>query len=89
MATVIGVALASLASWLLLWVVVMIFYLGCVAAVDHLKAKWWQHQRVRQYKRAVAAEMARIDLAASASVQRIGSAFMVAQQLARNRPRER
>ena len=89
MAATIGVALAALASWLALWALVMIFYLGCLTAVDLVKAKWRQHQRKQQYKRAVAAEIARIDRATHASVHRIGSAFIVAQQVVRNQPRGR
>ena len=89
MAPEVGIALAALAAALLLWALLMIVYLGCLTAVELVRAEWAQYRRRRWYKRAVAAEIARIDRAAYESVHRIGAAFTVAQELMRDRPHER
>lgn len=82
-ATVIGTVLLLLGTWLLTWALLMVGYLGLLAIVDHLTIRWQHYQRVRQYRRAVAAELMRMDRETVASVQRIRSAFTVAQRLIR------
>jgi hypothetical protein len=89
MSTAIIAVLTFLVSWFVLWAALMVVYLGYLAIIDYLKARWRRYQCFRLYKRAIAAEMARIDLAANASVHRLGTAFMVAQQLMRDQSRER
>jgi biopolymer transport protein ExbB/TolQ len=84
MATVISLVLLFLVSWLLTWALLMAAYLGLSAVADRLKARWRRYERVRQHRRAVAAELARIDRETSASVRRIGAVFMVAQRLIRD-----
>lgn len=80
----IGYVLQFLVTWLVTWALLMILYLGVVAVLDHLKARWRRYQRMQQHRRAVAAELMRIDGEAIASVQRINSAFMVAQRFIRD-----
>jgi len=81
---VIGNVVLLLASWLLTWALLMIVYLGLVVAVDQLRERWQHHQRARQYRHAVAAELKQIDRETVASVQRINSAFILAQRLIRD-----
>jgi len=80
----IGNVLLFLVTWLVTWALLMVVYFGLLAAVDHLRAGWRRCQRVRQYRHAVAAERMRIDRETVASVARMGTAFLVAQQLVRN-----
>lgn len=80
----IGDVLEFFVTWLVTWALLMVVYLGVLALADHLKARWRRYQRMRQHRRAVAAELMRIDSEAIASAQRINSAFMVAQRLIRD-----
>jgi hypothetical protein len=84
MAAVISAVLLLLVSWLLTWALLMVINLGLLAIVDHLRARWQRYQRVRQYRRAVAAELMRIGRETVASVERINSGFMLAQRLIRD-----
>jgi biopolymer transport protein ExbB/TolQ len=83
MAAVIGSVVLFLATWLLTWALLMIVYFGVLAAVDFLGDQWRRYQRVRQYRRAVAAEVLRIDAETISSIERINSAFVAAQRLVR------
>lgn len=87
MATVISATVVFLVTWLLFWALLMAGYLALAALVEYLRGQWRQHQRVRQYRQAAAAELARMDLETFASVQRLGMAFMVAQRLVRQEAR--
>ena len=84
MATVIDAFSLFLVSWLLTWALLMIVYLGVLALLDHLAAQWQRFQRARQYRRALRAELMRIDRETVASVERVNSAFMLAQRLVRD-----
>jgi len=68
---VIGTVSPFLVSWLLTWALLMVVYLGLLAAVDRLRTPWRSCQRARQYRRATAGEIARIDREASESALRI------------------
>jgi hypothetical protein len=70
-------------SWLFWLVVIACGYAGLMLGLDRLFAWWQQHQRLTRQRITHRAELARIDRDAYASVQRISSAFMVAQQLIR------
>jgi Flp pilus assembly protein TadB len=72
-----------LTTWLALWALFTACYLVLLAALHWSKARWQRYQRERRHRRASAAELARINRAVAASVQRIGLAFMVAQQVMR------
>lgn len=79
----IGNILLFLVIWLPTWAVLMIVYFGVLAAVDHLLAALRRYRRVQQYRRAAAVELASIDAEAVASIERINSAFAMAQRLIR------
>jgi hypothetical protein len=84
-ATVIGGIVLFVVTWLVTWAALMAVYLGVLAAVDLATASWRQYERRQKCVQAVAAELARIDRDASASVQRIGVAFLTAQKQLRER----
>jgi hypothetical protein len=69
-----------LGTWLSVWALLMVGGVALLAVVDFLKSRWRQYRRMRQYRRAVDSEMARIDREAAASVRRIGAAFVIAQR---------
>jgi hypothetical protein len=83
MAAVISTVVLFLVTWLLLWAVLAAAFLALLADVDYFQARWHQYTRIRQNRRAAAAELERINRRTTASIQRIGLAFMAAQHLVR------
>lgn len=81
----IDAVIVLLTTWLAVWLLLMAGYLALWVALDWLRARWRQCQRTRQYRRNVAVELVRIDRDVAVSVERINSAFVVAQRLIRDR----
>ena len=75
--------IAFLVSWLFWWAVLFGAYTAMLFALDGLLTEWQRYQKVRRQRRALAAELARIDRQADATVHRLSAAFIVAQQLIR------
>lgn len=70
---------------LLLWAAYTSAYLVMTSLARQLASRWRHHQQLRHYRRSAAAELTRIDQDATASVERIRSAFFVAHRLIRDR----
>jgi hypothetical protein len=75
MTTVIDDVCLFLGVWLLTWAVLMAAYLALVTAAEYVKDRWRRYQRLRQYRRATAAELALIECEAEAAVMRMSAVF--------------
>lgn len=74
-------ATTFLLTWLLLWVVVTATYAAMMLGLDALLTA---HRRRQQARRRHQAELDRLNRDTAAAVQRIGAAFVLAQQLIRD-----
>lgn len=72
-----------LLTWLLLWAALCLLYAVLLFGLDYLASVWQRHQQAKRQRPAHLAELARIDQQATAAMQRIGAAYVIAQQLIR------